>query len=164
VAALIAARHPVHLSVSATTRPPRPGEVEGRNYFFRTREEFTAQVERGEMLEWAEYNGNLYGTPRGPVEAALAAGVPALLEIDLAGARQVRASEPAALQVFLMPPSWEELERRLRGRGTEDPTQRGARLATAKTEVGAAREFDAVVVNDDLERAVAELERLMGLD
>jgi guanylate kinase len=116
------------------------------------------------MLEWAEYNGNLYGTPRGPVEAALAAGRPALLEIDLAGARQVRAVAPEALQVFLMPPTWEELERRLRERGTEDPAEREARLATAKAEVAAASEFDAVVVNDDLERAVAELERLMGLD
>ncbi|MDR0626054.1 MAG: guanylate kinase, partial [Bifidobacteriaceae bacterium] len=117
VAALIAGRYPsVYLSVSATTRPPRPGEVHGRNYFFLSRPEFESAVAAGEMLEWAEYGGNLYGTPREAVEDALGQGRPALLEIDLAGARQVRQSMPGALQIFLMPPAWEELERRLADR------------------------------------------------
>jgi guanylate kinase len=164
VAALVAARHPsVRLSVSATTRPPRPGEVEGRTYFFVTREDFGLAVSRGELLEWAEYGGNLYGTPKGPVEAALAAGRPVLLEIDLAGARQVRAAMPEALLVFLLPPSWAELERRLTERGTEDATARAARLATARAEVAAQGEFDAVIVNDRLERAADQLAELMGL-
>jgi guanylate kinase len=164
VAAAIARRYPVFLSVSATTRPPRPGEVAGASYLFWDRAGFEAAVKRGQMLEWAEYNGHFYGTPRRPVEAALAQGRPALLEIDLAGARQVRAAQPGALGVFLMPPSWDELERRLAGRGTEPPEQRAKRLAVAKAEVAARGEFDAVVVNDSLEQTVAEVAALMGLE
>ncbi|MDR0593962.1 MAG: guanylate kinase [Bifidobacteriaceae bacterium] len=165
VAALIVARHPqVYLSVSATTRPPRAGEVEGRDYFFVGRPAFEAAAAGGEMLEWAEYNGQLYGTPRAAVEDALGDGRPALLEIDLAGARQVRQSMPGALQVFLMPPTWQELERRLVERGTEGPAERRARLAAAEREVAARGEFDFVLTNDDLDQTVGRLVSIMGLN
>lgn len=117
------------------------------------------------MLEWALVHGkNKYGTPRGPVDQALAAGEPVLLEIDLAGARQVKVNRPDAQFIFLAPPSWEELERRLLGRGTEGPEERERRLATARVELEAASEFDHVVINDDVERAVGELARLIGLE
>ncbi|MDR1633791.1 MAG: guanylate kinase [Bifidobacteriaceae bacterium] len=165
VAALIAERYPkVYLSISATTRRPRPGEVEAVSYFFISRAAFEAAVVAGDMLEWAEYNGHLYGTPRLAVEDALGAGRPALLEIDLAGARQIRQSMPGALQVFLMPPTWKELERRLIARGTEDEGQRLLRLATAEREVRARGEFDFVLTNDDLDRTVTRLAAIMGLD
>lgn len=164
VAALIAERYPqVYLSISATTRAPRVGEVDGVNYFFMSRERFGELVKAGHMLEWAEYGGNLYGTPRDPVEDALGAGRPAMLEIDLEGARQVRLTMPGALQVMLVPPSWAELERRLRSRGTEDAAECDRRLERARIELAARDEFDCVVVNDELERAVGELARIMGL-
>lgn len=164
VAAHLREHHPeVWLSVSATTRAPRPGEVDGRHYFFVTAEEFDAMVERGEMLEWAVVHGrHRYGTPRHAVEAALAAGRVPLLEIDLQGARQLRLSVPEALFVFLAPPSWEELVRRLVGRGTESAEDRAARLRTAEVEMAAAGEFDVVIVNDDVRRAAEELVSLMG--
>ena len=124
-----------------------------------------SMIERGEMLEWALVHGkNKYGTPRGPVDQALAAGEPVLLEIDLAGARQVKVNRPDAQFIFLAPPSWEELERRLLGRGTEGPEERERRLATARVELEAASEFDHVVINDDVERAVGELAGLIGLE
>lgn len=155
-------RHPhVWVSVSATTRAPRPGERDGVEYRFVTREQFAGLVAGGELLEHAQFAGNLYGTPRAPVEQRLAAGVPTLLEIDLVGARQVRAAMPEALQVFLAPPSWEELERRLVGRGTDAPAVIEARLEQARVELAAVDEFDAVVVNDDVTRAAAELVRLI---
>ena len=166
VVAALRERYP-HLlvSVSATTRNPRPGEVNGVHYYFVSPEEFDSMIEGGEMLEWALVHGtNKYGTPRGPVDAALAAGEPVLLEIDLAGARQVRANRPDAQFIFLAPPSWEELERRLLGRGTEGPEERERRLATARVEMDAASEFDHVVINDDIDRAVRELARLIGLE
>lgn len=158
-------RHPeLFVSVSCTTRPPRPGERDGVHYRFIDDAEFDALVERGDMLEWALVHGaHRYGTPRGPVAEALAQGRPALLEIDLAGARQVRESMPDALFVFVAPPSWEALVERLVGRGTEGAAERERRLATARTELAAADEFDVVVVNDTVERAAAELERLLGL-
>lgn len=158
-------RHPeLFVSVSCTTRPPRPGERDGVHYRFIDDAEFDALVERGDMLEWALVHGaHRYGTPRGPVAEALAQGRPALLEIDLAGARQVRESMPDALFVFIAPPSWDALVERLVGRGTEGATERERRLATARTEMAAADEFDVVVVNDTVERAAAELERLLGL-
>jgi guanylate kinase len=131
------------ISVSATTRAPRPGEVDGASYHFWTEDRFTRAVAEGGFLEWAQFAGNRYGTPREPVEARLAAGESVLLEIELQGARQVRAAMPEALTVFLTPPSSADLEARLRGRGTED--------------VAAAAEFDAVVVNDDVVRAAREL-------
>lgn len=152
----------VWLSVSATTRPPRPGEVDGRHYFFVSAEEFDAMVERGDMLEWALVHGrNRYGTPRHAVEQALDDGRMPLLEIDLQGARQVRVSMPDALFVFLAPPSWDELVRRLVGRGTETEEERTRRLATAEVEMAAADEFDVVIVNDDIRRAAEELVSLM---
>ncbi|MBO1750430.1 guanylate kinase [Actinotalea sp. BY-33] len=165
VSADIRERYPeVWLSVSATTRTPRPGEVDGVHYHFVGPEAFARMVAEGELLEWAVVHGrNSYGTPRGPVLERLAAGRPALLEIDLAGARQVRAAMPEARFVFLAPPSWEELERRLVGRGTEDEAERERRLATAKVELAAASEFDHVVVNDEVQRATDELVEVMGL-
>ena len=153
------------VSVSATTRDPRPGELNGVHYYFVSPQEFDSMIERGEMLEWALVHGkNKYGTPRGPVDQALAAGEPVLLEIDLAGARQVKVNRPDAQFIFLAPPSWEELERRLLGRGTEGPEERERRLATARVELEAASEFDHVVINDEVERAVGELARLIGLE
>jgi len=158
-------RYPeVWLSVSATTRAPRPGEVDGVHYHFVSSAEFDQMIAGGELLEWAVVHGqNRYGTPRVPVEEHLAAGAPALLEIDLQGARQVRQSMPAALFVFLAPPSWQELERRLVGRGTEDAEERERRLSTARVELAAEPEFDVVIVNDDVQRATDELVGLMGL-
>lgn len=165
VAADVRARYPgVHLSVSATTRAPRPGEVEGVHYHFVGQDGFDAMVADGQMLEWAVVHGrNSYGTPRGPVEAALAAGHPVLLEIDLQGARQVRAAMPEARLVFLAPPSMAELERRLVGRGTEDSAERERRLATAAVEMAAEAEFDVTVVNADVASATDDLVLLMGL-
>jgi guanylate kinase len=151
----------VWVSVSCTTRFPRPGEREGREYHFVTRTEFARMVEAGELLEHAEYAGNLYGTPRAPVQQHLADGDVALLEIELQGARQVRAAMPDAFLVFLAPPSWAELERRLSGRGTEASEHITARLAQARIELAAEQEFDAVVVNDDVGRAAAQLVDLM---
>lgn len=165
VSADLRARYPeVWLSVSATTRSPRPGEVDGVHYHFLTTEEFDRLDAEGELLESAVVHGrNRYGTPRGPVEARLAAGEPALLEIDLQGARQVRETMPGARFVFLAPPSWEELERRLVGRGTEGPEERERRLATARIELAAESEFDHVIVNDDVQRATDELVSVIGL-
>lgn len=166
VAADIRKHHPeVWISVSATTRSPRPGEVHGRHYWFVTDPEFDDLVERGQLLEWAVVHGSArYGTPRKPVEEALATGRPALLEIDLQGARQVRASRPDALFVFLAPPSWEELVRRLVGRGTESEGERERRLATAREELAAEKEFDVTVVNTEIHAASEELVGLMRLD
>jgi guanylate kinase len=163
VAAYVREHHPeVWLSVSATTRRPRPGEVEGVHYHFVDDAEFERMARAGELLEWAVVHGRArYGTPRVPVEEALAAGHPALLEIDLQGARQVRHSMPEAFFVFLAPPTWDELVRRLVGRGTEDSDEREARLATARVELAAAEEFDAIVLNDDVQRAAEELVSLM---
>ena len=165
VAADVRARYPqVHLSVSATTRAPRPGEVDRVHYRFVGEDGFDELVATGQMLEWAIVHGrHRYGTPRAPVEAALSAGHPVLLEIDLQGARQVRAAMPAARLVFLAPPSMAELERRLLGRGTEDAAERERRLATAAVEMAAEAEFDEMVVNADVATAADDLVRLMGL-
>jgi guanylate kinase len=163
VAAYVREHHPrVWVSVSATTRRPRPGEVDGIHYHFVDDAEFDRMSREGELLEWAVVHGRAkYGTPRGPVEDALAAGRPALLEIDLQGARQVRETMPEALFVFLAPPTWDELVRRLVGRGTEDAPEREARLATARVELASASEFDVTVLNDDVRRAAEELVSLM---
>ena len=163
VAAYVREHHPdIWLSVSATTRRPRPDEVDGRHYHFMTNEHFGRMVDQGELLEWATVHGRAqYGTPRGPVESALADGRPALLEIDLQGARQVRETMPDALFVFLAPPSWDELVRRLVGRGTETEEEREVRLTTARAELAAAEEFDVTIVNDDVRRAADELVSLM---
>lgn len=152
----------VWLSVSATTRPPRPGEAEGVHYHFVDEDEFSRMEREGELIESAVVHGrNHYGTPRGPVEQALSEHRMALLEIDLQGARQVRESMPEALFVFLAPPSWDELVRRLVGRGTEDEEERTRRLETAKVELAAEDEFDVTIVNDDVRRASEELVSLM---
>jgi guanylate kinase len=166
VAAAVRERHPdVWISVSATTRSPRPGEQEGVHYYFVSDDEFDAMVERGELLEWAVvHKAARYGTPRGPVEEALAAGRLALLEIDLQGARQVRSTMPDALFVFLKPPSWDELVRRLVGRGTETESERSRRLETAQEELAAEREFDVTVVNHEIHAAADELVAFMMLE
>lgn len=157
-------RHPeIWLSVSATTRAPRPGEEEGGSYFFLSRERFEQLVRDGGLLEWAEFAGNLYGTPRLPVEEHLAAGRTVLLEIELEGARQVRRTFPAGYQLFIKPPSLEELERRIRGRGTDSEEAIRRRLQRATVELAAEGEFDAVLVNGDLEQAVVQLETALGL-
>ena len=153
----------VWVSVSMTTRKPRPREIDGVHYHFVDDEQFERMRAQGEFLEWAVVHGRAkYGTPRGPVEEALAAGRKALLEIDLQGARQVRAQKPEALFVFLAPPSWDELVRRLVGRGTESQEERRVRLATARQEMAAAREFDVTIVNDNVQRASQELVSLMS--
>ncbi|WP_129838339.1 guanylate kinase [Streptomyces sp. RFCAC02] len=150
--------HPeLWLSVSATTRRPRPGERHGVQYFFVDDEEFDKLVANGELLEWAEFAGNRYGTPRRAVLTRLERGEPVLLEIDLQGARQVRASMPEARLVFLAPPSWDELVRRLTGRGTEPPEVIERRLAAARTELAAEPEFDVTLVNTSVEDVAAEL-------
>ena len=152
------AEHPeVWLSVSATTRFPRPGETHGVHYRFVSREEFAELVESGGLLEWAEFAGNLYGTPRQPVLDHLATGRPVVLEIDLQGARQVRALMPGAKLVFLAPPSWDELVRRLTGRGTEDAAVVEKRLAVARDELAAEPEFDVTLVNTSVPEVVGQL-------
>lgn len=164
VVAYLREHHPeIWHSVSATTRPQRPGEVEGLDRYFVDADEFARMVRDGELLEHANYAGNWYGTPRAPVEEHLAGGVPVLLEIEIQGARQVKALVPDALFVFLMPPSWEELERRLRGRGTEPPEVIKRRLDTARIELAAEDEFDLVVVNSSVQEASARLvEAMLG--
>jgi guanylate kinase len=159
VSAFIREHHPdVVISISATTRPPRPGERDGVHYYFVDDAEFDAMIHRGDLLEWATvHNASRYGTPRSPVMAALDAGQNVLLEIDLHGARQVRATMAEALLVFLLPPSWEELVRRLIGRGTERPDEQRRRLETARVELAAQDEFDKRVVNDDVRRAAQEV-------
>lgn len=157
LAEVLAAEPRIFLSVSVTTRTPRPGEVTGRDYHFVSRTEFDEMAAAGELLEHAEYAGNHYGTPRGPVEHAIAAGRPAVLEIELFGARQVRRAMPDAQLVMLLPPSWDVLVDRLTGRGTENPSVVEARLAAARTELAASHEFDARIVNTDVRRSARDL-------
>jgi guanylate kinase len=162
VVAAVRRRHPdVWVSVSVTTRRPRPGETDGVDYHFVDPPEFDRMVAAGELLEHDAHLGASYGTPRGPVAARLATGQPALLEIDLEGARQVRAAVPDAQLVFLAPPSFDELARRLTGRGTESPEKVRERLDHARIELAAEDEFDVVVVNDDVERAADTLVALL---
>lgn len=158
---LLRQRPEVWLSVSTTTRNPRPGEIDGVDYFFTTRAEFESTAQAGGFLEWAEYAGNLYGTAAGPVRHRLVSGRPVVLEIDLAGARQVRAAHPDALFVFLAPPDTEELRRRLAGRGTEPADVVERRLSRAREELSALAEFDHVVTNSDVSAAVTELLQLL---
>lgn len=151
-------------SVSATTRARRPGETDGVQYRFLERAEFDAMVAAGAMLEHAEYVGDCYGTPAGPVDATLAAGRDVLLEIELDGARQVKRARPEAVLVFIAPPSLAELERRLRGRGTDPEAKIQKRLARAREEIRAVREFDYVIVNDDVERAAGVLRSVLAAE
>jgi len=154
--------HPeIWVSVSCTTRAPRPGEVEGVDYYFVDRERFAKMVEAGDLLEHAEFAGNRYGTPRQAVLDHIADGIPTILEIELAGARQVRKSMPDARFVFLAPPSIEALVQRLQGRGTESAIAIAARLEHAKAELAAEDEFDEVVVNNDVEQAAHQLAALI---
>ena len=162
VVARVRANYPnIWVSVSCTTRLPRPGERDGVEYYFVSREQFGALAQAGDLLEYAEFAGNLYGTPRLPVQRRLANGEHTMLEIDLQGARQVRAAMRDARLVFLAPPSWDELERRLTRRGTETGAAVAARLEQARIEMAAENEFDTVVVNDDVDRAAAELADLV---
>lgn len=161
VAQLRTLRPDVWVSVSATTRPAREGERDGVQYHFWTPAAFARTISEGGFLEWAEFAGNRYGTPRAAVERRIADGQTVLLEIELQGARQVREAKPEAFMVFLSPPSFADLEQRLRGRGTEDEQAIARRLARAREELAAAEEFDAVVVNDDVGRAARELVDLL---
>jgi guanylate kinase len=157
VARLLAANPDLELSISATTRRPRPREDEGRHYYFVDRADFDRMIAAGGFLEWADIFGERYGTPREPVERALAEGRDVLVEIDVQGARQVKAANPGAYMVFIKPPSLTELERRLRTRATETDQQVRRRLAKAADELAAEPEFDVTVVNDDLEQAAREV-------
>ncbi len=148
-------------SVSVTTRPPRPGEINGREYLFVSEAEFESMAARGELLESARFAGNRYGTPRAPVQERLDQGKPALLEIDVAGARQVRAAVPGALLIFMAPPSWAELERRLIGRNTESPDAISRRLEAARNELAASDEFDITLVNTSVQDVCDQLVALM---
>lgn len=152
----------IWISVSVTTRRPRPGEVNGREYHFVDEAAFDRMAAAGELLESAEFAGNKYGTPRGPVEQRIEQGLPTLLEIDLVGARQVKRAMPEALLVFLEPPSWEELVRRLAGRGTEPPEVIERRLAVAKDELAAAGEFDVTLVNTSVEEVCRQMVTLIN--
>lgn len=153
----------LHFSVSVTTRAPRPGEVDGVDYTFVSAEQFQRMIDQGELLEWADIHGGLHrsGTPAAPVRSATRDGVPVLIEVDLAGARAVKAAMPEVTTVFLAPPSWAVLEERLIGRGTESPEVQARRLGTAREEMAAQGDFDVVVVNTQLESACAELVSLL---
>ncbi|OUC78740.1 guanylate kinase [Gordonia lacunae] len=163
VAKVCAAVPDVYFSVSATTRDPRPGEVDGRDYHFVSAGDFDKMIAADELLEWAEIHGGLQrsGTPIAPVLAALEAGKPVLVEVDLVGARNVVARLPEAVTVFLAPPSWDELVSRLTGRATETPEAIERRLATARTEMAAQDEFDHVIVNSEVDRAADQLVSLL---
>lgn len=155
-------RHPdLYLSTSATTRAPRAGEEHGKDYYFLTREQFEHMIASGELLEWAEFAGNYYGTPRQAVEDQIEQGNQVILEIELNGARQVAQSFPEAFKIFIMPPSAAELERRIRDRGQDDEAAIARRLARSRVELDAADEFDLQVVNDDLETAITTLETVL---
>lgn len=158
-------RHPdLYVSTSATTRSPRPGEVDGQHYYFVSRDDFQAMIDQGDLLEWAEFAGNCYGTPRQPVETQIQRGNQVILEIELEGARQVAESFPEAFRIFILPPSTGELERRIRDRGQDDEAAIVRRLQRAQAELDAAEEFDVQIVNDDLEHAIAALEAVLLAD
>jgi len=152
----------LEVSVSVTTREPRPGEREGVAYHFVDDVTFDRMVAGGALLEWAEYAGHRYGTPRGPLEESVGEGRTVLLEIEVQGALQIRSRMPEALQIFLVPPTFAELERRLRDRGTEDEATIQARLEVARGEMAAQEAFDHIVVNDSLDRATSEVARLIA--
>ncbi len=152
-------RHPeLYLSVSVTTRAPRPGEIDGKNYYFVNRSTFERMVASGELLEWAEFAGNFYGTPRQAVEAQIRQGKRVILEIELQGARQIRKTFPDALQIFILPPSMLELEYRIRGRAQDSEEAITRRLQSARAEIDAASEFDIRIINDDFAKALDRIE------
>jgi guanylate kinase len=155
-------RHPeLYYSVSVTTRSPRPGEIDGKSYYFISRSKFEQLVAEGEFLEWAEFAGNYYGTPRGAVLNQINSGKLVVLEIELEGARQIRASFPSALSVFILPPSFEELEKRIRSRAQDSEEAIARRLIRAQEEIQAANEFDIEIVNDDFETALNDIEGVL---
>lgn len=155
-------RHPdLYYSVSMTTRSPRPGEVDGKNYYFISRSQFEQLVAQGEFLEWAEFAGNYYGTPREAVLNYIQSGKLIILEIELKGARQIRASFPGAISIFILPPSFAELEKRIRGRAQDLEDAIARRLQRAEEEIQAANEFDIQIVNDDFETALQEIEQAL---
>jgi len=164
VRSLLQRHRELYLSVSATTREPRAGEVEGKNYYFVTRERFEEMVKKGELLEWAEYAGCYYGTPRLPVEQQVREGKCVVLEIELEGARNIKQIFPQALRIFILPPSLAELERRIRKRGQDADESISRRLERARAEIEAAGEFDLQIVNDDLEIAIAKIEAAIFQD
>ncbi len=152
-------RHPgLYYSVSVTTRSPRPGEIDGKNYYFISRSKFEQLIAQGEFLEWAEFAGNYYGTPREAVLNQIRSGKLVVLEIELEGARQIRASFPSALSIFILPPSFDELEKRIRGRAQDSEEAIARRLRCAQEEIKAADEFDIQIVNDDFETALKDIE------
>ena len=154
--------HPeLHFSVSATTRSPRPNEIDGQHYYFLTLEEFQNKIQQSDFLEWAKFAGNFYGTPKHPIQEKVSTGKTVILEIELEGARQVRKTAPDATQIFILPPSLEELESRIRARAQDKPDAIAARLERAKVEIAAAEEFDYTVINDDLQHAQQRLESLI---
>lgn len=155
---LLQRRPELYVSVSATTRAPRVGEVDGKDYYFIPRSTFERMVANGELLEWAEFADNLYGTPLAPVEDQIRQGKWVILEIELEGARQVRQSFPDALQIFILPPSFKELEQRIRNRGQDTEQAIARRLQRAREEIDAATEFDIQIVNDDFGRALDSIE------
>ncbi|WP_030006394.1 guanylate kinase [Picosynechococcus sp. NKBG042902] len=161
VRSLLPRHQNLFLSISATTRQPRPGEVDGQDYFFKTREQFEAMIAAGELLEWAEYAGNYYGTPLPPVKTQIQQGNFVILEIEVIGANQVKEIYADALRIFILPPSFEELEQRLRGRGNDPEAAIAKRLVRAKEELAMSHEFDHEIVNDDLETALTELEKVI---
>ena len=154
----------VWLSISATTRKPRQGEIDKKHYLFLDEKEFKKIIDRGGFLEWASFANNFYGTPKDVVKEKIEKGINVLLEIELEGARQVRKSFPQGLQIFIAPPNLSELEKRIRGRGTESEESIRQRLAIARKELIAQKEFDAVIINEDIDNAFSEIERLMGLN
>lgn len=159
---LLLAHHPrLSLSISATTRSPREGEIEGKDYFFLSRDQFENLIETGGLLEWAEYAGNYYGTPRQGVEEKLQKGEWVVLEIEVVGARKIQESFPEATRVFILPPSLSVLEHRLTKRGKDSQGAIAQRLEHAETEIAAAEEFDYSVVNDDIDRSLVELEKII---
>jgi len=152
-------RHPeLYLSVSVTTRQPRPSEVDGKHYYFVSRDKFEQMVTAGELLEWAEYAGNYYGTPRLAVEQKIQLGQSVILEIEVVGARKIHQTFPTALRIFILPPTLAELEQRIRGRGQDSEDAIARRLSCAKAEIDAADEFDLQIVNDNLEKALLSIE------
>ena len=153
----------VWLSISATTRQPRSGEIEGKHYFFLEKKKFQEIIDKEGFLEWATFSNNFYGTPKKIVKEKIKEGTKVLLEIELEGARQIRKTFPEALQIFLAPPNLSELEKRIRGRGTESEESIRDRLSIANRELIAKKEFDAVVINEDIDKTFIEIEGLMGL-
>ncbi len=160
---LLAKYSQLFISISATTRQPRQGEIDGKDYFFLPLDRFQYLIDHGDLLEWAEYNGNYYGTPKQPVIEQIQQGKIVILEIEVLGARQIQQTFPTATRIFILPPSEEELENRLRGRGTDSETAIIKRLEQAKFELSTAHEFDYQIVNDQLESAIASLEKIIGL-